>query len=242
MRFCAAQTRPVTGDLPANVCQHLRLIDLAVSHAAEMIVFPELSLTGYEPTLAKSFATEPDDSRFDELQAASEAHGIVIGAGAPTRHEDGIHISMILFQPQQPRQVYSKTFLHSDEEPFFVPGRSSPHLRISQANLALAICYEISVPEHLDSVLKFKPAIYVASVAKFVTGIDKASTRLAEIARAGSMPVLMSNCVGPADGGTCGGCTAAWNGKGRLLGRLNDAEEGIVVFDNQTQELITKTL
>ncbi len=242
MRICAAQTKPVTGDIAANVRQHQKLIDLAVAHAADMVVFPELSLTGYEPTLARDLAPDPNDPRFDEFQTVSDAHGIVIGAGVPTRHEAGICISMILFQPRQPRSVYSKTFLHADEEPFFVPGNSSPHLRVGQTNIALAICYEISVPEHLKSALKLKADIYIASVAKSVDGIEKASTRLAEIARTSGIPVLMVNSVGTAGGGQCAGRSAAWNSRGELLGRLNDTHEGIVLLDTQTRELIVRAL
>ena len=53
----AAQTCPVKGDVNANLDEHLRLIDLAASEGAQVVVFPELSLTGYEIELASGLAS-----------------------------------------------------------------------------------------------------------------------------------------------------------------------------------------
>jgi len=120
MKIAVAQTKPVTGDIQRNIEQHKILINLAVSQGADTIIFPELSLTGYEPAMASALAIAPDDSRLDELSIASETAGITIGAGVPTRHPEGIRISMVLFQPGKSRRLYSKRYLHADEEPFFI--------------------------------------------------------------------------------------------------------------------------
>ena len=240
MKIGVVQTRPITGDIQANIANHKQWIERAVTDGAELIIFPELSLTGYEPTLAKELATDQDDPRFDDLQALSDANGITIGVGVPTNNEKGICISMLLFQPHRARHVYSKSYLHPDEEAFFVRGHSTPQLQVKQTNIALAICYEISVPEHLESALKSGPGMYVASVAKFVTGINQALERLSSVARDSSMAVLMSNCVGFADGGQCAGKTSVWNNRGALLGQLNDSNEGMLLFDTETQALIER--
>lgn len=57
MKICVAHTRPVAGDIQSNIESHKKLLDLAIAHAAGMVIFPELSLTGYEPKLAKELAT-----------------------------------------------------------------------------------------------------------------------------------------------------------------------------------------
>ena len=67
MKICVAQTRPVKGDIQSNIDNHKKLIDLAVSFGADKVIFPELSLTGYEPHLAKELATNQDDCRFSML-------------------------------------------------------------------------------------------------------------------------------------------------------------------------------
>jgi predicted amidohydrolase len=142
MKICAAQTRPIRGDIQGNIDNHKKLIGLAVSDGAELITFPELSLTGYEPALARELATDQDDSRFDDFQTISDTKRITIGVGVPTKKGDSICISMLVFQPHHERRTYSKSYLHPDEEPFFVRGRSSPHLQVNQTEVALAICYE----------------------------------------------------------------------------------------------------
>lgn len=242
MKICVAQTRPIKGDIQSNIDNHKKLIDLAVTYGADMVIFPELSLTGYEPELAKELATNQDDSRFDDFQKISNTSQITIGVGVPTKNNTGICISMIVFQPHKARQTYSKKYLHPDEDAFFISGQSFTGLKVNKTNIALAICYELSVPEHSENAFKSGAEIYMVSVAKFVTGVDKAMKRLSDIAKKYSMTVLMSNCVGEADGYECAGKTSIWNNKGLLVGQLNDTNEGIIIIDTDTQALIEKTI
>ena len=242
MKICVAQTRAVKGDVRSNIDNHKRLIDLAVSNGAGVVIFPELSLTGYEPKLAKELATDQDDSRLDAFQKIADTEQITIGVGVPTKNGVGVCISMVLFQPHKARRTYSKKYLHPDEEEYFVSGQSFTGLKVNGANAALAICYEISVPEHAEDAFKSGAEIYIASVAKFVNGIDRAINRLSDIAHRYSMTVLMSNCVGEADGFECAGKTSIWNDKGLLVGQLNDQDEGLLIIDTATQELIEKTI
>lgn len=235
MKICVAQTRPVTGDIPANIENHKIFIGLAASNGADVIIFPELSLTGYEPSLAKQLAADAADSRFDPFQQLSDTKQIIIGVGVPTKSPIGIHITMMLFQPNKPRQVNSKKYLHADEEPFFISGHNLPGLMIGNTLVALAICYEIAIPEHVANAAENGAQVYIASVAKTVKGVEKAWTGLSEIAGKYGMTVLMSNNVGMCEDGECGGRSAAWNIKGNLLGKLNDSDEGILILDIDTQ-------
>ncbi len=240
MKICAAQIRPIKGDIQSNIDNHKKLIDLAVSNGADTVIFPELSITGYEPELSKELATDQDDSRFDDFQKIADTKQITIGVGVPTKNNIRICISMVLFQPHKARQTYSKKYLHPDEEGFFISGQSSIGLIGNKTNVALAICYELSVLEHSENAYKSGAEIYIASVAKSVDGVDKAAKRLSEIANKYSMTVLMSNCLGQCDGFECAGKTSIWNNKGLLIGQLNDTDEGILIIDTDTQELIEK--
>lgn len=65
MRICAAQFQPIASDIAKNIERHHSLIELAESQRAELIFFPELSLTGYGPELAKELATQPNESRWN---------------------------------------------------------------------------------------------------------------------------------------------------------------------------------
>ncbi len=242
MKICAAQTKPIKGDIQSNIASHQKLVDLAAAHGAEIIIFPELSLTGYEPTLAKALATGPDDSRFDDFQIMADTHRITIGVGVPTDSDSSIRIGMVIFQPHQPRQLYSKQYIHPDEEPFFTGGPSLPALSGDNSRLALAICYEISVPAHAEAAFRRGAEIYFASVAKSVRGIDKALDRLAEIARRYALTVIMSNSIGAADGELCAGKSSVWNKAGVLVGQLDEAHEGVIIFDTVTEEVIKEMI
>lgn len=68
MKISVAQMRAVAGNIPENIKKHERLIDIVNSMQSDAIFFPELSLTGYEPRLAKELATNPDDSRLGLFQ------------------------------------------------------------------------------------------------------------------------------------------------------------------------------
>lgn len=242
MRICVAQTRPVKGDIQRNIAQHKKLIDVAVANGADTLIFPELSITGYEPELAQELATYVDDTRFDDFQEISDAHQLTIGVGMPIKNEMGISIGMILFQPNQARQLYAKKYLHADEEPFFISGKSTVSSIGPKNNIALAICYELSVPEHSAKAYKSGAEIYLTSVAKTAEGVEKAAKDLSDIAKNYSMTVLMSNCVGYCDNFESAGKTAIGNNQGTLIGQLDDTKEGILIFDTNTQEVIAITI
>lgn len=78
MRISIAQTRPIKGDIVANIETHKKFTDLAVSYKADAIFFPELSITGYEPELAEDLATYQDDNRFEDFQNISDTKKITI--------------------------------------------------------------------------------------------------------------------------------------------------------------------
>jgi predicted amidohydrolase len=236
MKLCVVQTRPIRGNIAKNIAQHKKMIEHAVFNRANIIIFPELSITGYEPTLAKDLATDLGDPRLDGFQGISDSKNIIIGVGLPLKNKGCISISMILFQPFQTRQVYSKKYLHVDEEPFFVSGEST--IGLLPGNISLAICYEISVAAHSEHAYSSGAELYMASVAKTASGVEKANNELSAIAIRYSMPVLMSNCVGHCDDFDCGGKTSAWNKKGVLAGQLNDKDEGLLIFDTDTEDTV----
>ncbi len=241
MKVCMAQTKPIKGEIQHNIANHKRLIDLALAHGTNIIIFPELSLTGYEPSLAKELAIQPDNSQLDGFQVISNTHSLTIGVGMPTQSEAGLHISMVLFQPHAPRLTYSKKYLHADEEPFFVSGANFPSLPIQQINTAIAICYELSIPQHAADAHQSGAELYIASVAKTAAGLKQANKRLADIARTYNMPVLLANCVGPSDNFVSAGGTAVFSSQGTLLAQLDDSHEGILIYDTETGIAVYET-
>jgi predicted amidohydrolase len=242
MKISVAQNRPLIGNLDANIKSHEALVELAVSHGSALVIFPELSLPGYEPKIAAQVATTVEDPRFSSFQRLSDKHNIVIGAGMPIENENGITITMILFQPGQPRRTYSKKYLHEDEEPFFVSGENFPGFTVNDTRVALAICYEISIPEHVRDASKTDPVIYIASVAKFKRHMEKTIATLVETAKNYSMIVMMANCLGLCDGEECAGGSCAIDANGLMMDQLDDIREGVLTLDLQTNEIFKKSL
>jgi predicted amidohydrolase len=240
MKICAAQVRPFKGDISKNIEVHNKMILLAAVHGADAIVFPELSLTGYEPELAKELATTIDDERLNGFQKLSNANKITICLGMPTKSEDGLLISMFIFQPKQPRLIYSKQKLHEDEFPFFINGQSKVALNIKDSIVAPAICYESLLPEHAEEASKSNASVYMTSVAKTANGVEKAYKHYPVIAQQYSMAVIMSNSIGPSDNFIGAGKSSVWNSKGNLIAALDGTKEGILIFDTQTEQAITE--
>jgi predicted amidohydrolase len=220
--------------MAANLADHQRWAGLAVEQDADLLVFPELSITGYEPSLAAELATTVDDLRFAGLQRVSDKYGILLCVGVPIKVEAGVQIGMVIFRPDAPRQVYAKQYLHADEKPFFVPGTEQVFLSLGDDKIALAICYELSVPEHSVNAYSHRATIYLASVAKTAAGVEKAMGNLSTIAITYSMPTLLVNAVGPCEDGICGGGSAVFNNQGELLADLDPEDEGMLVYDTLT--------
>lgn len=236
MRLCAAQLLPETGNVRRNVLKHLALIDVAVSRHADLIFFPELSLTGYEPKLVRDLATDANDRRLDVFQACADAGSIVIAVGLPIRSTEGIRIAMVLFRPRGERLMYAKQQLHPDELPFFVKGDEQLILPIGGHTFAPAICYESLQPNHAGAAARSGADIYLASVAKPWRNVANAYEHYPQVARRHSMAVLMANSVGPCDDFVSAGRTAIWSRSGELVASMDGEGEGLVTFDTSIQE------
>lgn len=137
--IAAAQTRPVRGNVGANLEEHVRLVRVAAEEGALVLVFPELSLIGYELELASDLAFSGND---------------------PVRIESQLHIGAFIIAPDRTIEVYTKhhlgAFSSSDgpegsvppaEETIFRPGRRNPLIRFGDNTAAVAVCADCSRPE-----------------------------------------------------------------------------------------------
>lgn len=240
MKICIGQTYPKKGDINKNIGIHKRFIQTAIEQSADIIVFPELSLTGYEPELAKELATTQSDERLDIFQNLSDNNKIIIGCGIPTKKGNNLFISMIIFQPNKERLTYSKQYLFPSEIGIFTIGNNPLVIHFDNENIiAPAICYELSNPEHAENA-KFNSAnIYIASVLNSFHGVDEDINKLSSIAKKHKMTVFMANFIGQSGGYECAGKSSIWNDNGRLIGQLDTITEGIILYDTKTK-LTTK--
>lgn len=238
MRIALVQTRPAKCEIAVNIRAHESWVKRVAARGADMALFPELSLLGYEPKHAARFAMRPDDARLDVFQMLSQALRITIGVGAPTPGDAGVRISMLVFQPNAARIVYSKQHLHTDERPYFVAGNGQITLSGGGQVVAPAICYESLLDCHSDAAAALGATVYAASVAKSALGVAKADAHYPSIARRHALRVLMVNCVGPCDDFEAVGCSSVWSSSGELLARLPATDEGVLLLDTTTGETL----
>jgi len=237
MKICIAQTKSERGKIKANIKNHLEFVNRAIKSNSDLIIFPELSITNYEPELAHELAADVEDSIFNPFQDLSNESGITIGIGMPTPAINGINISMIIFQPNKKRTVYSKRILHTDELPYFVSSRNQPFLTIKGKIIALGICYETLQREQFVRAKKNNFDIFIASVSKSKRGTDKSYLHFPSVAKEFETPILMSNSVGYCDNFLSNGLSSVWNKRGELIGQLDKENQGLLIYDISMEKI-----
>lgn len=231
MKIAAAQINPIKGDILKNIEKHKIIIKEAATENVDMIIFPELSITGYEPELAAKLSIDYEDQVLDVFQKMADDHTMSIVTGMPTKSGDRLFISSIIFEPGKKRGVYSKRHLFPTEINIFSSGESFCQLELLQNKISLAICYDLSDPAHSQEAYHTGSTIYTASVLNSVNGIDDDIIKLSSITEKFHMHVLMANFVGESGGYKCAGKSSIWSKTGSLLGQLNGEDEGILILD-----------
>ena len=82
-KIAAAQVGSVRGDITRNLRTHAEAIEVAAEQGVAVLIFPELSLTGYEPDLAAELAFEDSDRRMEALGESAKHHQMTVVIGAP---------------------------------------------------------------------------------------------------------------------------------------------------------------
>ena len=225
MWVALAQTQPHPGDIFANLQDHLGWMHQAAATGAELVVFPELSLSGYEPELAQNLALTVDSEPLQRLQEVALSLGQRVCVGFPSPGERLPRISMaILGAPEV--TVLHKHHLHQDEVPFFEAGPASDVVELCGMKVGFLICYELTQDAHVARLMAQSAEVLIASVAKTASGMAAAGERLRLLAERHDTWILAVNCVGSNDGVVCGGGTGTWRPGGRL-GALDDCTPGV---------------
>ena len=149
------------GDVAANVDAHVEAIRAA---AARVVVFPELSLTGYDLGAA---TLAPDDPRLRPIVDACRETGSVALVGAPVDGAPGEdHIAMLAVDGTGARVAYRKMWLGSDETARFSAGTEPAVLALDGWRLGLAICKDAGVAQHWADTAALGIDAYVAGSVK----------------------------------------------------------------------------
>jgi predicted amidohydrolase len=239
--IAVAQTIPVRGDVGANIERHLRLVQVAAGARAHVLVFPELSLTGYELDLAADLAFSEGDSRLAPLVEAASTASLILIVGAPVRIGSRLHIGAFIVHPDGTLGLYTKHHLGafsagacSDGVPpaeatVFHPGDRNPLVRIGSATAAVAVCADTGRPSHPQEAAQRGAGLYLASMFIIPSELEREVTNLAALSVRHSMAVAVANYGGPSGGLASAGGSAIWSEEGSLLARLESTGAGVAV-------------
>ena len=108
LSLAVAQTCPRAGDVDANLQEHVRLAHVAADEGARLLVFPELSLSGYEIPLAGRLAFSEHDARLDSLIRTAAARSLTMIVGAPVAIGSRLHIGAFILFPDGSVSLYTK--------------------------------------------------------------------------------------------------------------------------------------
>lgn len=239
MAFTAhlAQITPVLGEVKRNLELHLEAIETAVAGGAGLIVFPELSLTGYFlRDLVPDVALQLESPVLAELAKRSADIAIVVGFVEETP-DFNFHGSAAYFERGELRHVHRKVYLPTygmfDEERYFGPGNTVRAFDTALGRSALVICEELWHPSliYLASCDRMQQLIAIAnSPARGAKGDRPRSAEtyermLGAYAELFQVHILFCNRVGCEEGVTFWGGSSVVGPDGQTIARAPYLEE-----------------
>lgn len=133
VRVAAATPVVHTADPVANADEHIALIAEAGEQGVDLLVFPELSLTGYaiDDLLMQDALLAETDCQLGRLAAATKDTGLAVIVGAPVRHDERLYNCAVVMANGWIRGVVPKTFLPNYREYYekrwFAPAAEELH-------------------------------------------------------------------------------------------------------------------
>ena len=249
MRVALAQLNPTVGDLPGN----RRLIEEAASKAAaagaELVLAPELCLTGYPPMdlLEREGFVRDQLRELDALAAASRRIAIAVGAVLPAEnggHKRWRNCAVLLAGGRRVAER-AKSLLPAydvfDENRYFQAAEARMPAAMSEdgPSLGLTVCedtWSSEIPYGVDPVgeLAAAGADVVLNLSASPFHVGKAAQRrrmIAALAQRHGVPILFCNQVGGNDELVFDGASFAVDARGRMLAALPHFEPALEVVD-----------
>lgn len=229
-KIAAAQVPSVRGNIDGNIATHAAVMTAAAKHGVAILVFPELSLTGYEPDLAAELAMTATDGRLAPLLALARQHRIEATVGAPLRNgTEKPFLGAILIAASGTTRTYRKMHLGTSERTYFSPGDTPVTVAVSGHTVGVAICADTSQPAHPQAYADLGADIYAAGVFLNAEWYDADAPRLADYAARHRMLTVMANHAASVGTYTSVGKSAVWVPGGALLAQAEGTESALLI-------------
>ncbi len=248
MRLALAQIDTVVGDLDGNRDRILGRLEEARAAGADLVLFPELAVTGYPPEdllLRPGFLRAAADT-LAEVAAATQ--GIAALVGFPHLDRDLFNACAVCVDGEV-KAIYRKQFLPNygvfDEDRYFQPGRDLVLLRCGETLVGPTVCEDIWQPGPPATDLALAGAHVVANISASPFHVGKGTEReemLAARARDNSCWIAFVNAVGAQDELIFDGHSLVLDENGEIVARAPAFEEALLVADVDTTTAVARRL
>lgn len=244
VQICLVQDVFLVGDIRANARKIISLSDQARQAGADLVVFPELALTGYPPEdllLRHSFIAQND---LAVQQIVNEVKGVDIVFGAPRSDQQVLYNSAIWARDGKVLAVYDKYTLPNyavfDEKRYFTAGQSPVVVNLKGINFGLSICEDIWIPQPTeDARQQGADAMLVLNASPYHSGkYNERLENLKQRNQESGLPIFYINLVGGQDELVFDGESLVMDANANLAGRGPDFEPALLQYQFNTEGLI----
>jgi predicted amidohydrolase len=217
LTVAAAQPPCVSYEVALNAETHAETVRSA---GARVVVFPELSLTGYELDAPAIAPEAPELAPIVEVCAET---GSLALAGAPVPgNSGGSHLAMLAIEGAGARVAYHKMSLGTAESKRFTPGSRPAVLEVDGWRLGLAICRDTGIPEHASDTAALGIDVYVAGILEPAEDADVLDERALRVAADHQVCVVLASFAGSTGGGFAhaAGRSAIWTSDGSVAAQV----------------------
>jgi NAD+ synthase (glutamine-hydrolysing) len=248
MRLALAQIDTTVGDLDGNRARIAEAIDEAKVVGADLVLLPELAVTGYPPEdllLRPGFVRAAAESL---QEIASATRDVVALVGFPHLDRD-LYNACAVCADGEVKALYRKRFLPNygvfDEDRYFAPARDCLLLELGGTLVGPTICEDMwqPGPPATDLALAGAQLLTNISASPFHVGRGKEREEMfATRARDNACFVAFCNAVGGQDELIFDGSSFVLDEEGRLLARAPGFEEALLVVDIDPIDAIGRRL
>jgi NAD+ synthase (glutamine-hydrolysing) len=248
VRIALAQLDVVVGDLDGNVEAIVAAVREAEGSGADLVVLPELAVTGYPPEdllLRPGFVKAAREAVEEVARACTGTTALV---GAPALDRDLANAAFVCAEGEV-QGIYRKHFLPNygvfDEHRYFAPGRELLLLELGDVLLGPTICEDVWQPGPPATDLALAGATLIVNLSASPFHVGKAEDReemLVTRARDNAAYVAFCNLVGGQDELVFDGHSVVLDDEGEVIARAPGFEEALLVVDLDPTEALGRRL